>query len=87
MTTVVHCKRENHAPNYVYIGRPSKWGNPFEIGKTSIDCVFAVPAERCIRHDQVGSIVHVEDPYGPQARQRTGLRRHARTPRRKRRSA
>lgn len=23
---VVHCKRENHD---VYIGRPSKWGNPF----------------------------------------------------------
>jgi hypothetical protein len=29
-TTVVHCKR---APYEVYIGRPSKWGNPFEIGK------------------------------------------------------
>lgn len=27
---VVHCKRE---PYDVYIGRPSKWGNPFEIGK------------------------------------------------------
>ncbi len=29
-TTVVHCKREKHD---VYIGRPSKWGNPFVIGK------------------------------------------------------
>lgn len=29
-TRVVHCKRENHD---IYIGRPSKWGNPFEIGK------------------------------------------------------
>jgi len=28
--TVVHCK--HHTYN-VYIGRPSKWGNPFEIGK------------------------------------------------------
>lgn len=28
--SVVHCKRE---PYDVYIGRPSKWGNPFEIGK------------------------------------------------------
>ncbi len=28
--TVVHCKR---APYDVYIGRPSKWGNPFAIGK------------------------------------------------------
>jgi len=27
---VVHCKKE---PFDVYIGRPSKWGNRFEIGK------------------------------------------------------
>lgn len=27
---VVHCKREQYD---VYIGRPSKWGNPFVIGK------------------------------------------------------
>lgn len=26
---VVHCKRARHD---VYIGRPSKWGNPFVIG-------------------------------------------------------
>lgn len=30
MPKVVHCKRE---PYDVYIGRPSKWGNPFEIGR------------------------------------------------------
>lgn len=30
MTTVVYCKR---APHDVYIGRPSKWGNPFVIGR------------------------------------------------------
>lgn len=30
MTRVVHCKRE---PYDVYIGRPSKWGNPFALGK------------------------------------------------------
>lgn len=29
-TKVVHCKRDKYN---VYIGRPSKWGNPFEIGK------------------------------------------------------
>lgn len=29
-TAVVHCKR---APSDVYIGRPSKWGNPFTIGR------------------------------------------------------
>jgi len=27
---VVHCKK---SPYDVYIGRPSKWGNPFSIGK------------------------------------------------------
>ncbi len=26
MTRIVHCKREKYD---VYIGRPSKWGNPF----------------------------------------------------------
>jgi hypothetical protein len=30
MTRVVHCKRERYE---VYIGRPSKWGNPFQIGR------------------------------------------------------
>ena len=29
MTKVVHCKKENYD---VYIGRPSKWGNPFSTG-------------------------------------------------------
>ena len=29
-TTVVHCTRGTHD---IYIGRPSKWGNPFVIGK------------------------------------------------------
>lgn len=27
---VVHCKKDKFD---VYIGRPSKWGNPFEIGR------------------------------------------------------
>ena len=30
MRNVVHCKRK---PYDVYIGRPSKWGNPFQIGR------------------------------------------------------
>ena len=29
MTRVVHCKREHYD---VYIGRGSKWGNPYSIG-------------------------------------------------------
>ena len=28
--SVVHCKRDSFD---IYIGRPSKWGNPFTIGK------------------------------------------------------
>lgn len=30
MTSVVHCKKDKYD---VYIGRPSKWGNPFTIGR------------------------------------------------------
>lgn len=30
MTRIVNCKKE---PYDVYIGRPSKWGNPYVIGK------------------------------------------------------
>lgn len=29
-TLVVHCKRDRYD---VYVGRPSKWGNPFAIGR------------------------------------------------------
>lgn len=29
MTKVVHCKKSKYD---VYIGRPSKWGNPYRIG-------------------------------------------------------
>ena len=30
MTGVVHCRRE---PFDIYIGRPSRWGNPFKVGR------------------------------------------------------
>lgn len=34
MTTVVkHIKKKTGAPNELYIGRGSKWGNPFKVGK------------------------------------------------------
>jgi hypothetical protein len=36
---VVHCKKEKYD---VYIGRPSKWGNPFTIGRDG-------DREECIR--------------------------------------
>ena len=29
-TTVVHCKKAIHD---VYVGRPSKWGNPYVVGR------------------------------------------------------
>lgn len=31
MCKVVHCKKAKHG-SFVYIGRPSKWGNPFIVG-------------------------------------------------------
>jgi hypothetical protein len=30
MIDVVHCKKKKFD---IYVGRPTKWGNPFEIGK------------------------------------------------------
>jgi len=43
MTTVVHCKRSKFD---VYIGRPSKWGNPFPLAKgaSALDRAAAVDA-------------------------------------------
>lgn len=34
MTTVIHCRDAAAVPaaDYVYCGRPSKWGNPYVIG-------------------------------------------------------
>jgi hypothetical protein len=49
MTKVVHCKKEKYD---IYIGRPSKWGNPFVISKDGgvmsfeyIREYYGVPAE------------------------------------------
>lgn len=44
-TTVVHCKREKYD---VYIGRPSKWGNPYthkQDGKTLAKFIVGSRAE------------------------------------------
>jgi len=30
---ILNARTDSLPPDYVYIGRPSKWGNPFEIGK------------------------------------------------------
>lgn len=52
---VVHCKKE---PYDVYIGRPSKWGNPFVIGKDgSRDEVIELYSNYLrIRLDLVGAL-------------------------------
>jgi hypothetical protein len=47
MTRVVHCKKE---PYDVYIGRPSKWGNPFEIGKDGDRAEVIAKYRQYIRH-------------------------------------
>lgn len=48
MTTVVHCRK---SPYDVYIGRPSKWGNPFshKLG-TRAQFVVASRAEAIARY-------------------------------------
>ena len=57
---VVHCKREQH---HVYIGRPSKWGNPFAVGKdgTRAECIARY--EQRLRHD-AGLLAALEELRG-----------------------
>jgi len=43
---VVHCKKEKYD---VYIGRPSKWGNPFIIRKGSDRCTVIANYETWIK--------------------------------------
>ena len=45
-TTVVHCKRNTYD---VYIGRPSKWGNPFVIPKDGDRAAVIAKYRRWIR--------------------------------------
>ena len=33
MTLAVYHRRRNPPPDAVYVGRPSRWGNPFVIGR------------------------------------------------------
>jgi hypothetical protein len=59
---VVHCKRAEYD---VYIGRPSKWGNPFEIGRDGTrEEVIAKFAEQlgpngraCARRELAGKVL------------------------------
>ena len=45
---VVHCKKEKFD---IYIGRPSKWGNPFTIGKDGSREEVIVKYEAWIRNN------------------------------------
>ncbi len=33
MSKVLNKRRDQISPDAVYVGRPSKWGNPFSVGK------------------------------------------------------
>ena len=49
-TRVVHCKRE---PYDVYIGRPSKWGNPFShLPKSKAEIRTASREEALVRYEE-----------------------------------
>lgn len=50
MTKVVHCKKE---PFDVYIGRPSKWGNPFSIRDYSREEVIEKYKEWIVEQDDL----------------------------------
>lgn len=45
-TCVVHCKREEYD---VYIGRPSKWGNPFRLEREADRAALLVRYEEWLR--------------------------------------
>ena len=45
-TRVVHCKKEAYD---IYIGRPSRWGNPFSIGKDGTRAEVIEKYEKWIR--------------------------------------
>ena len=47
MTTVVNVKKYNG--DYVYIGRGSKWGNPYKIGKDGTRQEVIIKYEKYIR--------------------------------------
>lgn len=49
MKPVVHCNRAHYD---VYIGRPSKWGNPFRIGVDGTRAEVLRQYEDHVRHDE-----------------------------------
>ncbi len=57
MTTVVHCKKSHYD---VYIGRPTKWGNPFLIGRDGT-------REEVIEKHNLWLLGHIAAPDGSKA--------------------
>lgn len=59
-TKIVHCKKE---PYDVYIGRPSKWGNPFIIGKdgTREEVISKYEIHIMTRPDLIQDLAELED--------------------------
>lgn len=55
VTTVVHCKRSRCD---VYIGRPSKWGNPFVIGRIAPEQRFEQRFGRELTHVYIRHLVY-----------------------------
>ena len=54
-TKVVHCKKEAYD---VYIGRPSKWGNPFPIGDSTRDEVISRYREYVLSRPELLESLH-----------------------------
>jgi hypothetical protein len=59
LTRVVHCKK---SPYDVYIGRPSKWGNPFVIGRdgTRTDVIWKYETRLLNRPDMLADLQELE---------------------------
>lgn len=60
MNKIVHCKKSKYN---VYIGRPSKWGNPFTIGKDGNRQEVIIKYEKYIRDkpDLLNSLNELKD--------------------------
>ena len=48
--TVVHCKKhDDKDPHYVYVGRPSEWGNPFSHKENTIAQYRVASVEQALK--------------------------------------
>lgn len=57
-TLVVHCKKSSYD---VYIGRPTKWGNPFVIGKDGLREAVVMKYKRYLeKHPELVEAAKIE---------------------------